>query len=472
MRRRNYLKTAGIAAGVFGSGLTDSASAESAETTDSKTRNSRQVTIVNDLLALSEDELWELPNDEVKRPFDPQIGSGKAYDADEWAAPDGYPHGGTVTRDDADYVAGSREELQSALDMASKGDVVWIPGDATIDALGPKPDEKGSYYGRTPFVVPAGVTVASDRGQDGSEGAALVKERPDRAATFRVVGDGARVTGLRFIGPEREFWSYEERGIEGNVYDVGVSFGVWLEGPSDYSGDPVSGDTESLTDIEVDNCYFAGFIYNCVRVGGLSWIGSARATNTYLHHNDFVDTPSPSLGYGITVLKGETFAEFNYFDNNRHAVAGHGGASKSDYVLTNNLFGPRTRSHVIDCHGGELDGYDHPVAGKRLEITNNVVLATRNHDGPGTWTSGGSIVDIRGIPLEQAEISHNWFFSDEIPPMGDGSDSGESGDVIDQWAGDSGFENLWIYNNLMGKFNPLNAVGVDGRWKPETNFQE
>ena len=463
MNRRDCLKTAGIAAGVFASGATGVASAGSTEIREDRSQQGR-VNTVNDLLELSEEELWKLPNEEVRRPFSAEIGSGRHYDADEWEAPEGRPHGGTVTRSDATVVARTKAELQAALANASEGDVVWIPGDVTIDALGPKPDEKGSYYGRTPFVVPAGVTVASDRGQQGSEGAAFVKERPDRAATMRIVGDGARVTGLRFVGPEPEYYEVEDRGVsDGNIYDVGVSAGVWVEGPSDYGGDPVSGDSESVDDVEIDNCHFSGFIYHCVRFGGLAYINSPPTTGGYVHHCEMVDTPSPGLGYGVTVQNAEPVVEFCYFDNNRHAIAGHGGETMTSYTFQHNLMGPRTRSHVIDCHGGPIDGYEHDVAGDRLTIRHNLVMATTNHLG-----HHGSIVDIRGIPAELAEISYNWFFSDRVPPLGDCSDPGESSDVIDQWGIDGGFEGLWVHNNLMGKFDPHDTIGVDGRWEPDT----
>ena len=461
MKRRTLLKTTGIAAGVLSTTGAGVVAGSGPGNGGGSNGNGGRIQKADDFLPLSEEELLSLSNEDVQRPFNPAIGGGDAYDPDAFEGADGYPHGGRVTSDDADYVATNRSELQDALDQASSGDVVWIPGDETIDATGPAEDN--TYYGNTPFVVPAGVTVASDRGQDGSKGAKLTKTRPDVAATFRVVADDVRITGLRLIGPEPEFYTKDDRGVD-SIYGVGVSMGVWIEGPSDYGADTVSGDTEGVENVEVDNCHFSGFIYNCIRVNGFSWIGSPPLENVYIHHNEMVDTPSPGLGYGVNVMaNANPLVEYNYFDNNRHATAGSGTVG-CGYTARSNLFGPRTRGHVIDMHGSGGS------AGVELVVEDNVVLATESpYDAPDPIEQGvQESVKIRAAPEEQAVIRGNWFFNDRIPGLGDKRGAGEWGDVIRQvGTGSDEFVDLVHYNNLYGKVHPVAAHGPDDtEWLP------
>jgi hypothetical protein len=58
------------------------------------------------------------------------------------------------------------EQLLSALLSAKSGDVLFIPKDATIDLSG--------VYG---INVPAGVTIAGDRGYNGSLGGMITRPR-------------------------------------------------------------------------------------------------------------------------------------------------------------------------------------------------------------------------------------------------------------------------------------------------------
>lgn len=49
--------------------------------------------------------------------------------------------------------------------------------------------------------VPEGVTLAGDRGREGSEGALLTSDALETAVMIRAGGPGVRVTGLRIRGP-------------------------------------------------------------------------------------------------------------------------------------------------------------------------------------------------------------------------------------------------------------------------------
>jgi len=90
------------------------------------------------------------------------------------------------------------EQLLAALAAATAGEIVHLPGDVEIDCTGPV------HIDRLVLEIPAGVTLASDRGRSGSPGALL---RSDTLATqplLRTTGPGGRITGLRLQGPDRE----------------------------------------------------------------------------------------------------------------------------------------------------------------------------------------------------------------------------------------------------------------------------
>jgi hypothetical protein len=96
-------------------------------------------------------------------------------------------------------VAADRREFLDALDAVPEGGTIWVPGSATID-----------LSGLQDLDVPRGVTLASDRGVDGSDGGLLQApampqngEPNDYGVTFlfRITSDDVRVTGLRIRGP-------------------------------------------------------------------------------------------------------------------------------------------------------------------------------------------------------------------------------------------------------------------------------
>ncbi|MFC4360173.1 hypothetical protein ACFO0N_19675 [Halobium salinum] len=304
----------------------------------------------------------------------PALGGGDGYDPDAFREHE-RPCGDRVTEADADRVVRDAGELAAAVDAAGRDEVVWIPGDATLDVT----DLAG--------LEPApGVTVASDRGLDGSPGARLLVRDPDEPnerprPLFRLAGDGSRVTGLCFEAPETDFAEY-----------------VWWK-----EGTAVSVDAD---DAEVDDCAFRGWGHAGVEVGR-----SGAVARTHVHHNHFVDNALRQLGYGVTVFHGDPLVQSNYFDDNRHAVACDGFADAA-YVARDNLCGPRACGHVFDMHRAEEVSDDAgSQAGRRVDIVDNVVMARTGPDGePETG------IFVRGTPLEGGRIVGNQFAH---PPMDD-----------------------------------------------------
>ena len=290
----------------------------------------------------------------------------------------------TVGAEDADVVASDLSGLQDALQSASQGEIVFLAGSADLDMAG------------TTLTVPEGVTLASNRGLDGAPGGRL---RTDQETTQIRVKEGARITGLRIQG---KYYSYFNPIGDPNRYPTGT--GLKVRGPS----------------VEIDNCEVWGHAYAAIHTTGYT---------CHVHHNHIHHTPRDGLGYGVVSSGGHPVIERNYFNYNRHAVAGSGGGG---YTVRFNHFGPDTIGHVIDMH---------TPGGDRLKIHQNTVEAVHAvNDG-----SKKPAVAIRGTPSEGASIERNWFYN-PTPPR-DRPD-GWTNEAIIQ-VGTSQWENVsWADNHL------------------------
>lgn len=323
---------------------------------------------------------YELPNGD--RPDGGPMGGG-----------DGYEH--VVTYDDADTVVVTKEGFADALSNASHGDVIYIDDSAEID------------LGSDMYTVPAGVTLASSRGVNGSNGGLLYTEYEAGTGFYSLtLSSESRLTGLRLQGPYYEYFSPD-------FYAAGA-------------GATVRGD-----DVMVDNCEIWGFAYAGVRVD---------TGAPHIHHNNIHHNPRAGLGYGVANAGGDPLIEWNEFDANRHSIAcsGDGG-----YVARYNHVGPITFSHVFDVH---------KPGGIRYEIYNNTIEAVdAAHDGsqqPG--------VAIRGVPDEVATITDNWFYN-PTPPL-DTPTGRFSGEAIIQVGVDE-WENVEFSGNHYGSTEPADDIG-------------
>ena len=277
----------------------------------------------------------------------PSIGGGPGY-------------ANTVTRAEADVVVTGRSALRDALSSASSGDVVFVPGSASIDLA------SGEFH------VPDGVTVASNRGVDGGDGAMLYTDE-EAEECFILHGD-ARLTGVQLKGPHPG---------------------------DDWSGSSGAGAVAIRGASEVDNCDVWGFSHHGIRPD--------QGDGAHIHHNVVREINKSGLGYGIGAASGTPVIEYNYFNYNRHSIATSG--ENPGYVLRYNHFGPKEVMHNIDAH---------PPAGRRYEIHNNVVETIRRE-----WDDNlNHAVDIRGVPDDVATITDNWFFNDNAPDPNGAPDQG------------------------------------------------
>ena len=117
--------------------------------------------------------------------------------------------------------------------------------------------------------------------------------------------------------------------------------------------------------------------------------------HNFIHHNQYA-----GLGYGVCLNRAFALIEQNLFNRNRHSIAGSGRPG-SGYEARDNVEIRYAAAHCFDMHGGRdrRDGTD--IAGDWIRIHHN------------TFRSTQEAIRFRGVPVEGAEIHHNWFFHAE-----------------------------------------------------------
>ena len=314
-------------------------------------------------------------------------GNGSA-DGEAAAIGGGDGYGNVVTPADATVTVATRSELEDALESAGSGDVVYVEGGAEIE------------MGTTECTIPSGVTLASDRGVDGADGAHLTTaDSPWGMFTAR---DDVRITGLRVGGPR---WDW--------IGNVDGELGIDVKG----SG------------VEVDNCEIYGWGYASV----------TTASETHVHHCAIHHNPKDGTGYGVATLDSERpMIEYNVFHHNRHSVA----SSDGGYVARFNHVKQGAIAHVFD---------QHKPGGTTIEIYNNTVEAVEN----ATKDKKAPAVAIRGVPDDVAAIHDNWFFNSERPR--DDPDGWTDEAIIQVHTDD--WKHVDFENNHYGSDEPAPDVG-------------
>ncbi|MBW7991556.1 MAG: hypothetical protein FVQ84_16305 [Planctomycetes bacterium] len=272
-----------------------------------------------------------------------------------------------------DYSVKDLDGLLDALSKAKAGQVVFIPVDTVIDLTA------RIYIEEIVLDVPEGVTLAGDRGHDGSKGALLTSNSLKTPVMICANGPDVRITGLRIQGPNPKRYLQHHR----------RSFGESGEGHKYYYKLPTSnGITTKYSRLEVDNCEISGFSHAGVYL--------MTAEGHHIHHNYIHHCQYQGLGYGICHNTASSLIEYNLFNWNRHSIAGTGRPGNS-YVARHNVELGVSLSHCFDMHGGRdrKDGTD--IAGTSIEIYNN------------TFRAQQTPVVIRGVPEDKCDVYHNWF---------------------------------------------------------------
>jgi|TARA_R110002050_G_scaffold149192_1_gene275580 hypothetical protein len=271
------------------------------------------------------------------------------------------------------YEVTNLDELLDALAQAKSGEVVFIPDEITIDLT------TRVFIEALVLEIPEGVTLAGNRGYQGSNGGMLQSNALETRLMIRANGAGVRLTGLRIQGPN------PDRHLEHHKR----SFGPEGLGRDYYYKFPVSrGIVTEYPELKVDNCEVSAF--------SGSGIFLKKGTGHHIHHNFIHQCQYNGLGYGVSHAAASSIIEYNLFNENRHSIAGT-GVSGCGYIARHNIELGISLSHCFDMHGGRDRKDNTDIAGTTIEIYNN------------TFNAPQTSIVIRGIPEEKCEIHHNWF---------------------------------------------------------------
>jgi hypothetical protein len=272
-----------------------------------------------------------------------------------------------------DYDVTNLEELLDALSRAKSGQVVFIPDEISIDLT------TRVFIEALFLEIPAGVTLAGNRGDQGSKGGMLLSKALDTRLMIQTKGPGVRISGLRIQGPN------PDRHLEHHKR----SFGPEGLGRDYYYKFPVSrGIVTEYPDLKVDNCEISAF--------SGSGIFLKNGTGHHIHRNFIHQCQYNGLGYGVSHAAASSIIEYNLFNENRHSIAGT-GVSGCGYIARHNIELGISLSHCFDMHGGRDRKDNTDIAGTSMEIYNNTFYAPQ------------TAVVIRGVPEDKCEIHHNWF---------------------------------------------------------------
>ena len=339
--------------------------------------------------------------------------------------PTGNPIGGgdgytdIISRDDprVKFIVDTRDELLSALQSARSGDVIYVEGNANID-----------MSGYVDIYVPAGVTIASNRGENGAAGGRIYQNRDggdweyDWAPLFRTAGQNARFTGLRIEGPDKTTSAPRARCAIHATYPL-----------------------------EVDNCEIAGWSFTGIGIYRTGSVSDMK-NGGYFHHNHIHHCQMNGLGYGIGVNDGAVcLIEANYLEYCRHAIAGDGNVG-TGYEARYNIFGPNFIANYafqVDMHGKPNPSGPGTIAGDTIRIHHNTFMATGHPAADQMGPLGINPIRIRGVPRVGAYVDHNWFYYTLAPPVWQ----------TDDYDATPGDKRLSVTANLIGQDRVLSPSG-------------
>ena len=324
------------------------------------------------------------------------------------ANPTGSPIGGAqgylLSPKVGNYHVSTKQELLEALNQAVSGETILVKDGVQIDLSGERD-----------LLLNTGVTLAGNRGEDGSEGPLLfTNDMPADGKLFSLL-DQTRISGLRIRGPAK-------------------SIGDLLPEDQQYARIAI---VANEADIEIDNCEFSHFDR-----GGIEIYPDGQ--NVYIHHNHLHDIQA----YPVIVLnrsKLPIVIEANIIEWVWHAVAGSGYPG-TGYEARYNRFVrkavptfwlPYSGDHALDMHPylPILQERNYRLAGQQLEIHHNTFI----NEAPGDPSAlDAPDIKIRGIPTELARIYNNKFLN------------GEPEKAVEHYQA-----NVWVYNNLYGKAEQL-----------------
>lgn len=286
-----------------------------------------------------------------------------------------------ITKKMATHVVSDRSALIEAVYQPEA--IIWIPNDVTIDMTG-----------AISVPIAPNVTIASGRMLTNQKGGMIKTDGYDEGLFINKSG-GCRITGLRLKGPRTDY------------------FDPWLWGKSLRAYSALGFNLQGQTAI-VDNCEVTGWTF-----AGFALGSRKQPTRGWIHHNMMHHNQMNHLGYPMELYNGLHLIEWNYFDRNRHSIAGFGYPSNG-YEARFNIVGSHSIQHAFDMHhlgenldylGGTKDGM---VAGQFVNVHHNVFELTSN-----------SAFSIQGYPRQYARFCQNWCAAPK-----EGAESGDPESVV------------------------------------------
>ncbi len=358
-----------------------------------------------------------------------QAAQTPSYGAD--ANPTGNPIGGgtgynnIISSSAANYVVSTKSQLLSALSSATSGQIIYVADTAEIDLSGSQD-----------IIVPAGITLASGRGRNGSLGGLIYTNTMTYSyATFMKAQDHVTFNGLRVRGPD------------GTVGTSGAVPTVW--------GIRCSGGHHGLI---VENCEIYNWTFAAVAIYTDGLADPQSSDRGWVHHNYIHHNQRLGFGYGVDVGQASALIEANIFDYGRHFVAGGRGTPVTNYEVRYNIFKANCTHTLVDCHGGNdrpedgfADGPDASVwAGGTLLVHHNTFQSNSQPS-----------VKPRGVVQTICECYNNWTYHSGSTPT-----SGAFRQETDH-LGLTGYQNMSVHDNWYGTTAPpstnhapvLNAIG-------------
>ena len=316
---------------------------------------------------------------------------------------------------DGDYRVSTADELIAALKEAKSGEVIYVEPGSHIDC------STLVFAEKLVLEIPEGVTLASNRGHEGSSGAMISSDAFATRPFIRTLGPNVRITGLWIRGPDpKRRTLHAGRSFKPERGDNKVQHEYYYRFPVS------EGIYSKFSGLEVDNCQVSGWSHAGVHL----WDGhDHHIHHNYIHHNQM-----NGLGYGVCHGYGEeavSLIEYNIFDYNRHSIAGTGKPGNA-YEAANNIELGVSLSHNFDMHGGSDRRDGTSIAGRWLKIHHNTFR------DPSVRAIG-----IRGIPVDDADIYNNWFYH-----------SGAGKLVILPWP-TGGDTRVASHNNAYGRQEPI-----------------
>lgn len=321
------------------------------------------------------------------------------------------------------FPVSTKDQLVTALSRAQPGDVVFVTGTSVIDLTG-----------ESPVGIPAGVTLAGNRGSGDSPGATIKKSAhtpgfsgsPDingwhssswEEPMFYVMGDNVRVTGLQLEG---EMYPQDYGNKDGETPEDEYLVGIFANAKSGF---------------EVDN--------NEIRGWAWSGVSLKDCPDAYIHHNHIHRNQARGEGYGSNLYGGHALFEANLYDYNRHSIAA-GGYPDEGYEARYNIHlghGNAIGGHHFDVHAYPPDDEEtiDSIAGYEYRIHHNTFESTEL-----------PCIGIRALPVKGVWIEHNIFKTTyDHPP------------VFQRSAGS--FGRMYMARNYIGKMgtHPLFVAGEE-----------